>query len=91
MSERVTIDRLTVTLAGWPQGAADGLGGALERALRERLGSARIAPSEQPVSAVSLGVVDRPAGSDAAALAELVADRLAGWLTRGGNAENGDG
>ncbi len=91
MSERVTIDRITVTLEGWPAEAADGLGGALERALRERLAAARVAPGELPLTHVSLGVVERPAGADAAALAELVADRLAGWLTRDATGEDRHG
>lgn len=93
MSERVVIDRLSVTLHGWPATAAEGLGDALERALRERLAAARIAPGEHRATAnVSLGVVELPAGADAAALASLVADRLAGWLAHGRTPqEPGDG
>lgn len=83
MSERVTIDRLTVTLVGWPAGAAEGLGGALEHALRQRLAAARIAPSEMPLASVSLGVSEASAGGGAAALAELVADRLVPLLAGG--------
>jgi hypothetical protein len=91
MSERVTIDRLAVTLEGWPADAAEGLGGALERALRERLGVARIAPSEHPAGRLSLGVIDAPAGIDATALADLVADRLVARLARSGGGESDDG
>jgi hypothetical protein len=91
VSERVTIDRLTVTLVGWPAGAADGLGGALERALRERLAAARIAPGEAPLASVSLGVSETGAGGDAAALAEQVAERLVPLLADGSAAEDGRG
>lgn len=91
MSERVTIDRLTLTLEGWPADATGGLGGALERALRERLAAAWIAPTEHPVQRLSLGVIDAPAGIGASALADLVADRLLARLARGAGAERDDG
>jgi hypothetical protein len=92
MNDRVTIDRLSVTLEGWPTAAAEDLGNALERALAGRLAAARIARDGATASSVSLGVVRLHAGGDAAALAELLADRLAGWLADGGTlGERGDG
>lgn len=83
MSERVVIDRLTISLQGWPAEAAEGLGSALERALRERLAAARVASGDVPLASVTLGVVEANAAGDAAALAELVADRLVPLLARG--------
>lgn len=91
MSQRVAIDRMTVTLEGWPAEVADGLGNALENALRERLVAAGIAPPEISLTNLSLGVFETRAGSDAAALAELVAEHLAGWLTPAAPGEARDG
>jgi hypothetical protein len=82
---RLAIDRLRLSLDGFETAAAEQLGGALERALRERV--ARLCLDTRGWGAIDLARLDlgelgADAGPDHAALAGVIADRLVDWLAR---------
>lgn len=85
MSEaRVTIGRLAISLDGVPAASAEQAGARLERALRDRLAAAAIDPAVLGRrDTASLGTLAAPRGADPAALAALIAERLAAWLASG--------
>ena len=72
----IEIGRLNIALHGVTAGVAEAAVGGLEGALRRRLGSLRIGrPLDLP--SLTIDAVDLPPDADAAALRELLAERLA--------------
>jgi hypothetical protein len=85
MSEaRVTIGRLAISLEGLPAATAEHAGATLERSLSDRLAAAAIDPERlRDRDTAALGAIEAPRGVDPAALAALIAERLAAWLASG--------
>jgi hypothetical protein len=80
---RFTIDHIAVTLPGVAAGDAAGIERTLEAALIEQLGGWR--PDLAGAGSLALGDVDLGSAVlarrlDGATLAEIIADRLVGWL-----------
>jgi hypothetical protein len=71
----VEIDRLNIALHGVSADIAEAAVAGLGPALRRRLGSLRTGRSFA-VPALRIDAIDLPPGIDAAALRELIADRL---------------
>ncbi|MFO1061459.1 MAG: hypothetical protein U1E53_31375 [Dongiaceae bacterium] len=79
----VEIGEMTVQLGLRDQHAGEQVGRELRRLIVERLAGLRHDPDASgtlDIGAVDLGTLAMPASRDPAAIAGLIADRLAGWL-----------
>lgn len=81
---RLAIDRLDLSLAGFDAPAAEAVRGALPaalaQALRRRLADAGAAGVVLDLAGADLGTLDLSPRADAHAAAEAVAARLADWI-----------
>ena len=87
----IEIDRLEIVLHGVSAVVAEEAVAGLEGELRRRLGSLRGAVAAHAVPQVRIGPLDLPRAPDAAALRELVAERLLETLLRPGAAAGEEG
>ena len=78
----IEIDRLEIVLHGVSAVVAEEAVAGLEGALRRRLGSVRGAVTAHAVPQLRIGPLDLPQATGAAALRELVAERLLETLLR---------
>jgi hypothetical protein len=82
MTDRITLDRLSITLRGVSRPMAEAALGGLEEALRQRL--ARVALASLPTSGVlAIHFAAETLPRDAAALRDAIAARVVAGLTEG--------
>ena len=89
MTDRITLERLSITLRGVSPPMAEAALGGLEEALRQRL--ARVAVSTLPTSGVlAVHYAAEAAPRDAAALRDAIAARIVAGLTESRDRAAGD-
>ena len=77
----VDIERLAITLQGFPAGISEHLPEQLGGALQRRLSELQPGTLGSGLATLDLGVIDAPAHADAQTLCKLIAARLGEWVT----------
>ncbi|HEY4066023.1 MAG TPA: hypothetical protein VGM74_03940 [Burkholderiaceae bacterium] len=85
----LAIDHIAITLQGVSPELGERASGLLADALTRRLSSLKLATAGAGLAHADLGVIDAPAKVDAPALAEMIAARLADWVSHEHGAKSG--